>query len=159
MTRVDSRLFENNGLATMWRLDLPLGANETDLSQLIDVQLVLSFDAFFDPALETSVRASLPAGGTAAKATSLKVFAPDELFYLRQQGTGQVLLSAADFPRTQTAKDRTFSTLRLTGPASLVGSLVVRLTPAGDRCTCPCAPNTSARLAQAAARAGASASV
>jgi len=125
------RLFENNGLATMWRLDLPLGANEVDLSQLIDVQLVLSFDAFFDPALETSVRASLPAGGTAAKATSLKVFAPDELFYLRQQGSGQIPLSAADFPRAQTAKARTSSTLRLTGPASLVGGLTVRLTPAG----------------------------
>ena len=125
------RLFENNGLATMWRLDLPLGSNETDISRLIDVQLVLSFDAFFDPALETAVKAGLPATGTGTKVTSLKVFAPDELFYLRQQGSGQVPLSPADFPRTQTARARTSSTLRLNGPASLVGGLVIRLTPAG----------------------------
>ena len=125
------RLFENNGLSTMWRLDLPLGVNETDISQLIDVQLILSFDAFFDPALETAVKAGLPTTGTATKVTSLKVFAPDELFYLRQQGSGQVPLAAADFPRTQTNRARTSSTLRLTGPASLVGGLVVRLTPDG----------------------------
>jgi hypothetical protein len=125
------RLFENNGLATMWRLDLPLGSNETDISALIDVQLVLSFDAFFDPALETTVQAGLPATGAASKPTSLRVFAPDELFFLRQQGSGQIPLSATDFPRTQTQRARTSATLRLTGPASLVGGLKIRVTPAG----------------------------
>jgi hypothetical protein len=125
------RLFENNGLATMWRLELPLGVNEIDLNQLIDVQVVLSFDAFFDAGLETTVRAGLPTTGTASKATSMRVLAPDELFYLRQQGNGQLPFGVADFPRTQTARARTASTLRLTGPASLIGGLVLRITPTG----------------------------
>src|SRR3954468_4922636 len=125
------RLFENNGLATMWRLELPLDTNEIDLTQLIDAQIVLSFDAFFDAGLEASVRAGLPTTGSASKVTSLRVLAPDELFYLRQQGNGEIPLRAGDFPRTQTARSRTASTLRITGPSSLVGGLVVRITPAG----------------------------
>lgn len=125
------RLFENNGLATMWRLDLPLGVNETDIGALIDVQLVLSFDAFYDEDLAESIRVGLPATGTAAKVTSLAVSAPDELFYLRQQGTGVVPLSPADLPRTQKDRARTSATLRLTGPAALVGGLVLTVTPEG----------------------------
>jgi hypothetical protein len=125
------RLFENNGLATMWRIDLPPGANDLDLGQLIDVQLVLSFDAFFDPALEAAVQSSLPTTGTAAKATSLRLVAPDELFFLRQKGEGRVPLTPDDFPRGQTGQARMSVALRLLGPAALVGGLTLRITPDG----------------------------
>ena len=87
--------------------------------------------ALVDASLETSVRAGLPTTGSASKVTSLRVLAPDELFYLRQQGNGQIPFGAGDFPRTQTARSRTSSTLRLTGPSTLISGLVVRITPAG----------------------------
>jgi hypothetical protein len=125
------RLFENNGLATMWRLELPPGANELDLNQLVDVQLVLAFDAFFDPALETSVKASLPTTGNRAKATSLRLVAPDELFFLRRQGEATVPFSSADFPRNETNRSRTRATLKLTGDAAVIGGLVLRVAPHG----------------------------
>ena len=46
------RLFENNGIATVWQLDVPQHSNTFDLGQILDVQLVLYYDGFFDPALE-----------------------------------------------------------------------------------------------------------
>lgn len=125
------RLFENNGLATMWRVDLPPGAGGMDLGQLIDVQLVLSFDAFFDPALETRVRSELPTTGSAAKATSLRLTAPDELFYLRQQGEARVPWAPADFPVEEKDRARTALAIRLTGPPELVGGLTLTVTPDG----------------------------
>ncbi|WP_426594771.1 hypothetical protein ACPPVS_04325 [Cellulomonas sp. McL0617] len=127
--RADSqqlRLFENNGAATMWRLELPLGTNEVDLSALLDVYLVVYLDAFFDGGLEGTVKAGLPTTGTAGRATSLRLQAPDELFFLRTQGSGDLVVSAADLPRTQKDLVRTSFTLRVSGaPAT-----VVRLTPA-----------------------------
>ena len=45
----DLRLFENNGIDTMWQLDLPLDANDFDLAQILDVQLVLYYDSRFSP--------------------------------------------------------------------------------------------------------------
>jgi hypothetical protein len=124
------RLFENNGAATMWRLELPLATNEVDLAGLLDVYLVISLDAFFDGALETTVKASLPTTGTAARATSLRLQAPDELFFLRTQGSGELTVAAADLPRTQKDLARTSFTLRLAGQSATVASRTVRLTPA-----------------------------
>ncbi len=43
------RLFENNGVATMWQLELPRGTNDFDYRSIFDVLLVLNYDAFFDP--------------------------------------------------------------------------------------------------------------
>jgi hypothetical protein len=123
------RLFENNGVATMWQIALPPGANDFDPAALIDVQLVLSFDAFFDATLETTIKGTLPTSGQGAKVTSLKLDAPDELFYLRNQAAGQMDVTADDLPCSQTNWKRTMSTLRLVGDAALINGLKLRITP------------------------------
>lgn len=123
------RLFENNGVATMWQIDLPPGANDFDPAQIMDVQLVLYFDAFFDVGLETTVRAALPAKGKGSKLTSLRLNAPDDLFYLRSQGMGDVAVRADDVPRSQTATNRLTFILRVLGDAAVANNLTLRLTP------------------------------
>jgi hypothetical protein len=126
------RLFENNGVATMWRLDLPLDANDFDPASILDVRLTLAFDAFHDLQLENAIRAALPPGGAASRVTSMRLNAPDELFFLRSQGEGAVEFPAGDFPHFQRELERTAATVRLTGTAALVSGLVVRLTAGGD---------------------------
>jgi hypothetical protein len=122
----DLRLFENNGLETLWRLDLPLDANDFDLGEILDVQLVLYYDGFFDPTLEAAVRGALPASGSASRAVSLRFSAPDELFYLKSQGEAELTFDAALFPRSQTNLKRTRDSLQVTGPAA--AGLTLRLT-------------------------------
>lgn len=112
------RLFENNGVATMWQLELPRSTNDLDYRAIFDVQLVIHYDAFFDPTLEATVRAALPGSGAASRALSMRVEAPDELFYLRNQGSAQLTFDAAMFPRTQEALVRSAVTLRMTGSAA-----------------------------------------
>ena len=51
------RAFELNGIDALWQLDLPPGANDFDSGDLLDVQLVVYYDGFFDPGLEATVRA------------------------------------------------------------------------------------------------------
>ncbi len=124
------RLFENNGAATMWRLELPPGINDVDLGGILDAYLVLSFDAFFDGDLETSVKAGLPTTGSASRVTSMRLQAPDELFFLRTQGTGVLAVDAADLPRTQIDLARTSFVLNLVGDPTVVANRAVTLTPA-----------------------------
>ena len=60
----DLRLFENNGIATLWQLDLPPSANDFDFDEILDVQLVLYYDGFFSPALGAEQsRRRFPASG------------------------------------------------------------------------------------------------
>ncbi len=123
------RMFENNGVATMWQIELPPSANDFDPGDLLDIQLVLYFDAFFDSTLEATIRATLPTSGAGTKLTSLRLEAPDELFYARNQGNGHLRLSQDDLPRSQTAWRRTKSTLRLIGDSALTSGLTLRITP------------------------------
>jgi Tc toxin complex TcA C-terminal TcB-binding domain len=92
------RLFENNGVATMWQLDLPRSTNTFDLRQILDIQLVVYYDGFFDPGLEATIRAALPPGGSASRALSLQLYAPDELFFLRNQGSARMEITPDLFP-------------------------------------------------------------
>jgi len=96
------RLFENNGVATMWQLDLPRGTNTFDLRQVLDIHLVVYYDGFFDPALEQQVLAALPAGGSASRALGLRLYAPDELYFLRHQGTAELRITPDLFPANHT---------------------------------------------------------
>ena len=121
------RLFENNGIATMWQINLPLDANDFDASQILDVHLVLYFDAFHDAVLENNVRAALPTTGSASRGTSLRFFFPDELFYLRNKGEAMFAFTADQFPNSQIGLTRTATLLRLLGDASLIGGLTLRL--------------------------------
>jgi hypothetical protein len=121
------RVFENCGFATRWQLDLPLDANDFDLSQILDVQLVLYFDSFYDTTLEDTVRAALPPGGSSARGFSLGLYWPDELFYLRNQGTAQLGFVAGEIPFNQVAPIRRSVTLRASGAPDVIGGLVVRV--------------------------------
>jgi Tc toxin complex TcA C-terminal TcB-binding domain len=95
------RLFENNGIATVWQLDVPLHSNTFELSQILDVQLLLYYDGFFSPGLEQMTIAALPAAGSGTRSFSLRLTAPDELFFLRNQGNAALVLDARLLPSNQ----------------------------------------------------------
>jgi hypothetical protein len=124
----DLRLFENSGIATLWQVDLPLDANDLDFRDILDIQLVLYFDGFYDTTLESNVRAALPNTGTASRGISLRMFYPDELYYLKHRGDAEVTFDAGMFPRNQKAFLRTDVTIKVLGKPGTVGHLTLRLT-------------------------------
>ena len=124
----DLQLFENNGIDTLWQLDMPLSANDFDFGSIIDVQLVLYYDGFFDAALETKIIAGLPKSSAATRVTSMQLTFPDELFYLKSQGQAQLVYDATLFPMTQTNLKRTKSSLRVSGDAATTNGLTLRVT-------------------------------
>ena len=123
------RLFENNGIDTLWQLDLPRDGNDFDYDEILDVQLVIYYDGFHDPGLETNIRNALPANGTASRGFSLRAMFPDELFYLRNKGEAILDFIDGMFPRNQTNLRRTDVTIQVTGAAR--AGLTIRLTPTG----------------------------
>jgi hypothetical protein len=112
------RLFENNGIATVWQLDVPMHSNTFDLSQILDVQLVLYYDGFFDPGLEQATLQALPATGSGTRSLSLRLTAPDELFFLRSQGTAELLLDSALLPTNQASPQLSAYHIQARGPAA-----------------------------------------
>ncbi|MGB1250784.1 MAG: hypothetical protein ACPG8W_09250 [Candidatus Promineifilaceae bacterium] len=124
------RLFENNGVATMWQLDLPLATNTFNLRQILDVQVVVYYDGFFNQRLENQIVAALPNNDSASRAMSLRLFAPDELFFLRGQGSAELALTSALFPANQTNQTLTAYTLRASGDN--VAGLQIRVDVGGD---------------------------
>jgi hypothetical protein len=123
----DLRLFENNGIDTLWELSLPLGSNTFDFNELLDVHLLLYYDGFFSPTLESSITAALPTGGKASRGFSLRMWFPDELFYLKSKGEAELAFEAGMFPRNQTNLKRTDVTIKLSGEAAAVGGVKLRL--------------------------------
>ncbi len=123
----DLRLFENNGIDTLWQLEMPLGANTFDFTDLIDVQLVLYYDGFFSPTLEASVKAALPTTGTASRGFSMRMWFPDELFYLKSKGDAELKFDADFFPRNQRNFKRTDVALKIAGTAATINGLTLRL--------------------------------
>jgi hypothetical protein len=126
----DLRLFENNGIETMWQLDLPLDANDLDYDDILDVQLSLYYDGFFDPALEGAVRTALPSAGAASRAVSMRFSFPDELFYLRNRGEAELSFGLEMFPRFQKDQVRTTNTLMFAGDPQTAGGLTLRIVSA-----------------------------
>jgi hypothetical protein len=123
----DLRLFENNGIETLWQLDLPRDANDFDYGDILDVHLVIYYDGFFDPILEDRVRAALPTSGAASRAVSLKLAALDELFYLKNQGEAEVVFDATMFPRNQRDLARRANMIKLGGRPQTIAGLTLRL--------------------------------
>jgi len=123
----DLRLFENNGIETVWRLELPFGANDLDYSDILDVHLILYYDGFFDRTLETTIRGQLPAAGSAARAVSLSFSAPDEFFILKNQGAAELVFDVTMFPRNQKDLVRSSDMIRLTGKPDAIRNLTFRL--------------------------------
>ena len=121
------RLFENNGIATMWQLDLPLSTNTFPLTQILDIQLVVYYDGFFDAQLEQSILAALPASDTASRGLSMQLYAPDELFFLKNQGSASISIEPALFPANQKNQILTNYFLKVSGEAATIGNMKVRL--------------------------------
>lgn len=121
------RLFENNGIETMWQIDLPPSANDFDYNEILDVQLVLYFDGFFSPLLEQSVKATLPTTGASSRAFTMRLSYPDELFYLKNKGEGILTFAADMFPRTQKNMKRTAVKLKVSGLPTTTNGLTLRL--------------------------------
>jgi len=113
------RLFENNGIATVWQIDVPLHSNTFELTQILDVQLVLFYDGFFDPVLETKVLATLPAQGSGTRSFALRLSAPDELFFLRSQGQAELVLDAGLLPANQASPQLKSYFLQARGAAAV----------------------------------------
>ena len=119
------RLFENNGIATVWQLDVPLHSNTFELGQILDVQLLLYYDGFFSPTLEQTTLAALPANGSGTRSFSLRLTAPDELFFLRSQGSAELALDASLLPSNQ--GDPQLKTYFLQGIGAAAAGLKLRV--------------------------------
>jgi hypothetical protein len=126
VTPNELRLFENNGIETQWQINLPPGANDFDYSDLLDVQLTLYYDGLFSPSLEQSVKAGLPANGSATRAFSMQMTFPDELFFLKNQGQADVVFDESLYPRNQKNPKRTRVVVKLTG--STAANVKLRIT-------------------------------
>lgn len=121
------RLFENNGIATMWQLELPLANNTFDLNQILDIQMVLYYDGFFDPALEQQVKAALPNSGKGGRALGLQLYAPDELFFLKSQGTAELSITPDLFPANQVGHVLTRYRIQAIGQPTTVDGLTLSI--------------------------------
>jgi tetratricopeptide (TPR) repeat protein len=96
-------VFEDSGAATAWTLDVPRGSNDLNYDAISDVKIVLYYRSFFDPVLETAVRAALPANGTRARSFSLRFNYPDAFFLFLETGEAGFGIRTRDFPFNQTA--------------------------------------------------------
>src|SRR5438477_218193 len=72
-------------------------------------------------------RAALPAAGGGSRAFSMKFSFPDELFYLKNQGEGDLILDPSLFPMTQKDLKRNTTTIKLSGRPETVNGLTLRL--------------------------------
>ncbi|MEO8378266.1 MAG: hypothetical protein ABI779_01260 [Acidobacteriota bacterium] len=68
----ENTVFENVGLQCSWVLEIPLRANDMQLSTTADVGLVVAYLCQHDPVLEANDRANMPATGTAEAWFSLR---------------------------------------------------------------------------------------
>jgi hypothetical protein len=123
----DLRLFENNGIDTLWQLELPKDANDFDYDEILDVHLVLYYDGFFSPSLETTMKAALPKSGTGSRGFSMNMFFPDEMFFLKNKGNAELEFEADMFPHNQTKMKRTRVTLKANGEAATINGLTLRI--------------------------------
>lgn len=127
----DLRLFENNGIDTLWQLELPKDANDFDYNEILDVHLVLYYDGFFSPSLETTVKAALPKSGSGSRGFSMSMSFLDEMFFLKNKGNAELSFEADMFPHNQTKMKRTKVTLKASGDVATIGGLTLRLKSAG----------------------------
>jgi Tc toxin complex TcA C-terminal TcB-binding domain len=95
-------VFEDSGAATAWTLHIPRGSNDLNYDAISDVKVVLYYRSFFDPGLEATVRAALPANGTRARSFSLRFNYPDAFFLFLERGNVGFDIRTRDFPFNQT---------------------------------------------------------
>lgn len=123
----DLRLFENNGIDTLWQLELPKDANDFNYNEILDVHLVLYYDGFFSPSLESAVKAALPKSGSGSRGFSMSMLFPDEMFFLKNKGNAELAFEPDMFPHNQTKMKRTKVTLKASGDIATIGGLSLHL--------------------------------
>ncbi len=121
------KLFENQGIDTLWKLELPKHANHFDLSDILDIHVVIYYDGFFSPILEEKIKDGLAKNGSSARPMSMKMMCPDELYYLKHQGNAEIAFEEDMFPQNQ--KNRVVQQMRMkvSGDEKIVSGLKMRL--------------------------------
>ena len=101
---------------------------------MLDARLVLSFDAFYDAAARDR-RAGRAAARAATRAAPPRCgcYAPDELFFLRNQGEGEIAVRGERLPLLPARPRADRGTLRATGTARWRAGSSIRLTGARER--------------------------
>ena len=123
----DLKLFENNGLATIWELQLRKDANDFNFREILDIHLVMYYDGFHNATLESNIIRNLPTNGSAARSFSMQLYFPDELYYLRNNGEGELKFDVNAFPYSQTDFKRSKSKLKVLGDANTVNGLTLSI--------------------------------
>jgi hypothetical protein len=123
----DLKLFENNGLETIWELRLMKNANDFDFREILDIQMILYYDGFYNTTLESSITADLPSSGNASRSFSMQLYFPDELYYLRNNGEGILEFEVIMFPFNQTNLIRSNTQLKVLGDGTAENELSLEL--------------------------------
>ena len=121
------KLFENNGLETIWEMQLRKDANDFNLRDILDIHLIIYYDGFHDTTLEDNVIQGLPASGNASRAVSMQLYFPDELYYLRNNGEGIMQFDTSMFPANQTDLKRGSTQLKILGAKESIKNLTLTL--------------------------------
>jgi receptor-binding and translocation channel-forming TcA subunit of Tc toxin len=129
------RLFQGAGLASSWRLELPMAVNDLDYGALLDVRLTFYYKARYDAGLAarvTSQLATLPGFTSRQRAIPLRWLYPDAFFSFQDTGTLAMTLRARDFPHNETnAVLDTVGVLVATDGSVAASGLVVGLATPG----------------------------
>ena len=123
----DLKLFENHGVATMWELDIRPDANDFDLKDILDIQLVIYYDGFYSASLEQTIKAQLPVSGNGNKTIGLRLLYPDELFYLRNRGEAIIDIDKNLFAASETNIVRKSNRLIIKGDNNFISNLTLRV--------------------------------
>ena len=123
----DLKLFENNGLDTIWELRLSKDANDFDFREILDIHLILYYDGFHNTTLESNVIAALPSTGTASRSFSMRLYFPDELYYLRNNGEGILEFDRQMLPYNQMDHNRNETRLKVLGDGDAARGLTFEL--------------------------------
>lgn len=142
----DLRLFENNGIDTMWQIDMPLSANDMDYSQILDIQLVMYYDGFFSTNVESAVKASLPTDGHSSRVFSTKFTFPDELYFLRNQGNAKLSFDRTLFPYNIKDMQRTATSIKIYGSGDAEKNLTFKLKSAALATELVCTTDASGEI-------------
>jgi hypothetical protein len=106
------QLFENTGVATGWVLEVPPAANDVDYRSIVDVKLVIAYEAFYSEAVAAVVAGELAAlPDTYSIGFAIALEFPEAFFELQDTGEVPFSLTEGDLPRTQTAPTITNVTL------------------------------------------------
>lgn len=123
----DLKLFENNGVETIWELRLHRNANDFDFREILDIHLIIYYDGFHNTILENNITANLPTSGSASRAFSMQLNFPDELYYLRTNGDGIMDFSEDMFPYNQTNLSRNNTSVKVLGKGDSAKNLTLQV--------------------------------